>query len=239
LREYRIIPIEENHKRSTSSYEYVIYGNHENIIRMRKSKHFFKDGTFHNSSEFSQMLIIMYKDYITALKIPGLYILVNSKREELYNYVFNEVIDLLTIKRTINIDLQKVVTDQEKALINSIKKYFPNIKRISCLYHYKQDILRNLKSYGLFKKSQKKTSLIILYELGKIPFTYKGNINIVNTICEGLNKKYPLYENFINQYFLKNKLEYFKDNSLDYCSIPENCRSNSYLEIKMDILNLN
>ena len=65
--------------------------------------------------------------------------------------------------------------------------------------------------------------------MGKIHFTYKGNINIVNTICEGLNKKYPLYDNFINQYFLKNKLEYFKDNSLDYCSIPEDCRSNSYL----------
>ena len=41
LREYRIIPIEENHKRSTASYEYVIYGNHEHIIRMRESKHFF------------------------------------------------------------------------------------------------------------------------------------------------------------------------------------------------------
>ena len=83
--------------------------------------------------------------------------MVNSKREELYIYVFNEVLDLLTIKRKINIDLQTVVTDQEKALIISIKKYFPNIKRIACLYHYKQDILPNLKSYGLFKKSQKKS----------------------------------------------------------------------------------
>ena len=48
LREYRIIPIEENNKKTTASFEYVIYGNHENITRMRKSKHFFIDGTFHH-----------------------------------------------------------------------------------------------------------------------------------------------------------------------------------------------
>ena len=52
----------------------------------------------------------------------------------------------------------------------------------------------------------------------------------MNSICKDLIKKYPLYENFINQYFLKNKLEYFKDRPLDYCSIPDDCRSNSYLE---------
>ena len=87
-----------------------------------------------------------------------------------------------------------------------------------------------MKIYGLFKRSQKNISLKILYKLGKLPFNYKGNINLVHNICKELIKNYPLYENFINQYFLKNKLQYFEDKSLDYNSIPEDCRSNSYLE---------
>ena len=38
----------------------------------------------------------MYKDIITDLKIPGIYILMNSKKEELYNMVFEDVIKLIT-----------------------------------------------------------------------------------------------------------------------------------------------
>ena len=52
------------------------------INRMRKSKNFFIDVTFHHPPEFSQMLIIMYKDIInTNLKIPGFYYLLNSKKK--------------------------------------------------------------------------------------------------------------------------------------------------------------
>ena len=77
LRDYRNIPIKENEKLSTSEYEYIIWGNNENISRMRQSKNFFIDGTFHHPQEFKQLLVIMYKDIITGIKIPGLYILLN------------------------------------------------------------------------------------------------------------------------------------------------------------------
>ena len=137
LREYRVIPVEENNKKANASFEYVIYGNNENIARMRKSNHFFIDGTFHHPSDFSQLLIIMYKDCITSLKIPGLYILLNSKKEQLYDLAFHSIIKLLTNNETLNLDLQTIVTDQEKGLINSIKKNYPNVKRIVCLFHYK------------------------------------------------------------------------------------------------------
>ena len=35
LRDYRVIPITENEKISNSEYEYIIWGNNENISRMR------------------------------------------------------------------------------------------------------------------------------------------------------------------------------------------------------------
>ncbi len=44
------------------------------------------------------------------------------------------------------------------------------------------------------------------------------------------NKKLSLYDIFINNYFLKNYLSYFKDGSLNYANIPKDCRTNIFLE---------
>ena len=159
LRDHRTIPINENNKISTTYYEYIIWGNNENISRMRQSRNFFIDGTFHHPEEFTQLILIMYKDIITSIKIPGLYILVNSKKE--------------------NLKVKTVVTDQEKALINSVINYFPRSQRIACLFHYKQDILKNLKTYGLYNKSNKEISNLILYKLGELPFKFKCNIQYI------------------------------------------------------------
>ena len=130
-------------------------------MRLKASKHIFVGGTFHQPPDFYQMLIIMYKDIITDLKIPALYILLNSKREILYEIVFQSVINNILQETVSNLKYETIVTDQEVGFINATKKYFPNCQRISCLFHYKQDILRNLKSYGLYKKNIKQ--IVILY----------------------------------------------------------------------------
>lgn len=39
---------------------------------MRQNKNFYIDGTFHHPSDFSQLLIIMYKNIISGIKILGL-----------------------------------------------------------------------------------------------------------------------------------------------------------------------
>ena len=124
LRDYRVIPINENNKISSAEYEYIIWGNNENILRMRQSKHFFIDGTFHHPEGFTQLLILMYKDVISSIKIPGLYILVNSKKEMLYNYTFNGILDLLTANGSVKLMLETIVTDQEKAMINVVRNTF-------------------------------------------------------------------------------------------------------------------
>ena len=63
-----------------------------------------------------------------------------------------------------------------------------------------------------------------------MPFIYKGDMNIINNILDELSSKYKKYYNFINSYFKVNKLQYFKDFSLDYSTIPKDCRTNNYLE---------
>ena len=86
-----------------------------------------------------------------------------------------------------------------------MNKFFPNAQCISFLFHYKQDIIKNLKSYWLHNKSNKKEINIILYKLGKLPFNFNGDINFIYQDCDNLIKCYLFYENFINSYFLKNK----------------------------------
>ena len=148
----------------------------------------------------------------------------------MYEYAFQSVIDIITSKRAFDLNINTIITDSEKALINVIKKYFPNSQRISCFFHYKQDILRNLRNYGLYKKKDKEISNIILKDLSKLPFEYKGDIEYVKSRLKKISSKYPSYTNFINNYFTENKLEYFKDLSLDYSRIPKDCRTNNYLE---------
>ena len=122
------------------------------------------------------MLIIMYKDIITELKVPGIYILLNSKKEYIYDLIFQSLLNIIFKNMKDLIKFETIVTDQEIALINIVKKYFPNSQRIACLFHCKQDILRNLKSYGLYKKDIKEESNNLLNDLGKLPFIYKGDM---------------------------------------------------------------
>ena len=78
----------------------------------------------------------MYKDIIANLKIPGLYVLLNGKSEIIYDNAFNSVINIITNNRKLDLNVESVVTDSEKALYNVVKKYFPNSLRISCFFHY-------------------------------------------------------------------------------------------------------
>lgn len=64
--------------------------------------------------------------------------------ESIYNIISHDT--------QLNLHVKYIVTDNEIALINSIKAIFPKIIHISCFYHYKKDLLINIKKYGLYKK---------------------------------------------------------------------------------------
>ena len=122
---------------------------------------------------------------------------------------FRDVIEIITIRKKYPINIRTIVTDTETGLINIIKKYFPYSERISCLYHYKQDLIRNLLSYGLYKKTDKEVSNIIITILGDLPFEYKGNIAYLEIKINGIIKEYPKYKYFVNNYFKKYKYPFF------------------------------
>ena len=106
------------------------------------SKHFFIDGTFHHPLGYSQLLIIIFKDIITADYIPGFYILMSNRTEILYNMAFKSVKNILTQNNIYKLELKTVTTDTEIALINAINDTFDNIQRLGCWFHLKQDLIR-------------------------------------------------------------------------------------------------
>ena len=55
-------------------------------------------------------------------------------------------------------------------------------------------------------------------------------MNYVETKLQNIINENPLYENFINNYFKKNKLQFFEDRSLNYHNIPREYRTNNFLE---------
>ena len=130
----------------------------------------------------------------------------------MYNYFFESIINILKGGKIFKLEKETIVTDQEQGLINAVEKNFPNVHRISCLFHYKQDLFRSIKSFGLYKKEFKNISNKIINILGKLPFIYKGYINIIKENCDEIIQKYPEYHNYITNYFLISKIKYFEDN---------------------------
>ena len=230
FREFRSIYVHVPNKKKPVLLEYIIWCNDENIERIRISKNFFIDCTFHTPPEFTQLMILMYKDILTSLNIPAIYILLNGKYEIFYKHVLESLINLITQNREYELVVETIVTDSEKALINAVKKYFPNVRRIACFFHYKQNIIKNIRNYGLYKKEHKINSDYIIKKLSYLPITYNGDYKICQNTLKNLKAKFPEYDNFLTNYFEKNFEIFFLDKSLDYQSIPSNCRTNNFLE---------
>ena len=51
---------------------------------------------------------------------------------------FNSIMNMITENRTF--DLNVIITGTEKALINTIMKYFPNTQTIAYFFHYNKNI---------------------------------------------------------------------------------------------------
>ena len=234
LWEYNNCAIYTSHKKYPISSEYFIWSTGQIIARARMTKHLFIDATFHHPIGYEQLLIIIYKDIITADYIPGFYILMSNKTEILYTMVFKSVLNILTQNNIYKLDIKTITTDTELALINSIQNTFDNIQRLGCWFHLKQDLIREARTMGLLNKKNKniniETTLEIITQLAILPIEYKGDINYLKNKVNAITLQYPKYYNIIHQYFMDSKLKYFEDGSYNYNSFPKDIRSNSILE---------
>ena len=107
------------------------------IARARIAKYLFIDGTFHHPVGFAQLLIIIFKDVVTAKYLPCFYILMSKRTEISYDLVFKSIIRILTQNNIYILDIKTITIDTELALINAIKINFPKSQRIGCWFHLK------------------------------------------------------------------------------------------------------
>ena len=75
----------------------------------------------------------------------------NSKAEIAYDQVFIQINEILTFGINKKFKFLTIASDNENALNNSINKHFPQTKRISYYFHYKQCLERNAKKMHLCK----------------------------------------------------------------------------------------
>lgn len=139
-------------KESSKSYsEFLIFG-HPNLIKKLKVKgaQWNVDGTFSVcTDDYYQLVVIMTHDQENKYNLPVLYILMTSKTESMYRRVFEEVRSLTDYAASPG----NVLCDFEKALMNALRKVFPEAIVRGCLFHWKQAIRRHMISVLHFKEA--------------------------------------------------------------------------------------
>ena len=93
------------------------------ISLARASNHYLVDATFHLPKDFSEIMVIIYKDIIINEYLPGFYISFNNKTEMLYDYAFKSLKSILTQNGIYQLIIKTITTDTEVALINAINPF--------------------------------------------------------------------------------------------------------------------
>ena len=79
LKKYTYQYIECEGKSERQLIENIIWADDISISRLRESKNWMIDATYHHPKDFYQLLIIYYKDKITKEKYPSFFVLMNNK----------------------------------------------------------------------------------------------------------------------------------------------------------------
>ena len=124
LWEYSTPIIYLSNKKFPLESEFFIWTYNSIISRIRQSEHWMIDATYHHPKEYSQLLIILFKDIIISEMIPGFYILMSNKSEYLYAIIFKSIIRIITQNNKYNFRLNTITSDSEQSLINSINPFW-------------------------------------------------------------------------------------------------------------------
>ncbi|KAG3169857.1 hypothetical protein PC128_g19076 [Phytophthora cactorum] len=113
----------------------------------------FIDGTFDIApNPFKQAVIVMVFDHGRQLFVSVFYCLAQSKSDWTYWHILHWV----KVQSGMKLDPGTVCCDFEMALLQGVKGQFPDAKRISCLFHWKQAIRRKLAALRISEDKIKK-----------------------------------------------------------------------------------
>ena len=136
LRDYSKTILYNTSGKNQFVHEHMIFVSNFFIRKLSNSKHWYIDGTFVYPEEFSQLIVILFKDDVLGKRFPGHFALINNKKYEGYNLLFNIIKYILTIENSTDLKLESYTLDFEIALQNTMSNLFPNQRCIGCYYHY-------------------------------------------------------------------------------------------------------
>ena len=156
-----------------------IYSTSFQLNILSKSKQWFLDGTFRVApAGYYQVLIIHAKDYISNSIIPVAFILLTSKKSEIYFRAFNELLTLIKISGSTPV-VEQIHSDFEKNIVSEFKKIFgASIHFKGCWFHYMQCLVRKLRNMGLYKLRYASINKKILSVLKYLPHVKRDQRNI-------------------------------------------------------------
>ncbi len=138
---------QETYALNGNSFTIIIFGLMATFEALCGAEMWFMDGTFKTCpSLFYQLFTIHF--FLSDRCIPGVYILLSSKAEQIYVRCFSTIRNLAS-ENSIVIRAKKVMVDFELAIRGAIKVVWPLWEVFGCLFHYKQAIMRHMKLCGL------------------------------------------------------------------------------------------
>ena len=159
---------------------------------------------------------------IQLKKIPGCYILINSKEKNSYIMILKVFKRLLTKETSRQIKIFTISTEFEYNLIESVKDVFKEVRHVGCLFHYVKQMRFNMCKIGLYNRDYKEYSDDLLKDLTTIPFIYNDNKEVLKTVYDkykSLKKKDTIFINLLDKfvkYYNKVWGKYLSDGTLNY-----------------------
>lgn len=191
-------------------------------IKTLKNKMYFIDATFKAAPKpFYELLTILVDlnscDEMTSV-MGVIYALLPNKKQETYERLFD------LIKQHFDIDMAAVKCDYEMALINGIKKAFPNTQITGCYYHLNKAVWKKASELGLTENKECRKIVRVCSNLPLLPSTYISECwtSIVENATEGEEMAAFLH------YYEKQWLQSLAD--IISCPSHYNFRTNNALE---------
>ncbi len=126
----------------------IIFSTEFNLDVLASNDVWFVDGTFKVCPKiFYQLFNVNIR--IGGRSVPMISACLFSKEESEYDKCFSE------ISKAIKRHPRLIVSDFEKAILNSLAKYFPNSRVAGCYFHLTQNLWRKMGEYNLQTKYDK------------------------------------------------------------------------------------
>ena len=184
----------------------ILFTTYENLKILVKSNCWLMDGTFRAHSTFMKQLYTIHAnikddDSDNNTVIPLVYVLLSSKRQNIYILLLQNLVSLAE-ELGISLNPEFILIDFEIAAINAIKAIFPNTKLKGCFFHLCQSIYRKIQKNGLtrrygtdetFSSAIRHIPCLAFLETSEIPDAFNEIISLLPVECNNIIRWFDKY----------------------------------------------